>query len=164
MVTYQHNYLHRDISIGNVFAVMKERKVSQQKNAFKIHNVFRDVAGLTRPEDCASDNSEETQRRKAWDNLGIKLDYEEEWKNATGQDVTELTHLAERLENFVHTKIGDTPCAGFVADCDMAKDWNKLFENWTTYESRGEKSVSDCWFPQTKTTYSGTGHGTIHVV
>ena len=51
----------------------------------------------------------------------------------------------------------DAICQAFITDCDMAKDWRKLFNEWKKEKSSSqrERSASNTWFRPTR-------HLTLH--
>ena len=120
---YQKGFLHRDISIGNVLAFEEAEK----RNASKWNDEF--VASL-------GEVTTEMLREKL-----RKLGHQTRVDIANIADVNALEgELDVMLDKF---GIGQY-CEAFAVDCDLAKDWRKLFTAWgdENAPSQGERSVN----------------------
>ena len=123
MNVYQNGFLHRDISIGNVLAF----EDAEERNAFEWNDEFLASLGEVTTE----------MLREKLQKLG----------HQTGIDISEIPdtralikELGELLEKY---GIGGL-CEAFVIDCDLAKDWRKLFACWKNdkVSSQRERSAS----------------------
>ena len=123
MNVYQNGFLHRDISIGNVLAFEEAEK----RNPFKWNDEFVASLGEVTTEMLRG------KLRMLGDEARIDI--------VKIPDARALMkELGELLDKF---GIGGL-CEAFVIDCDLAKDWRKLFACWDEEKvsSQRERSVS----------------------
>lgn len=119
---YQHGFLHRDISIGNVLAFDN----AEERNPFELTDAFRSSLG------------------------GVTMQMLNDKLADLGLDQSDAVLIpdapswATRLEQLLETHNIRTTCAAFVIDGDMAKDWKGLFADWGKEKevSSRERSVS----------------------
>ena len=120
---YQNGYLHRDISIGNVLAFEQPEK----RNTFKWNDEF--VASLG---EVTTEMLHQKLRK-----LGYKVKLDVVRIPDAKALMKELSVLLDKFG------IGGS-CEAFVIDCDLAKDWRKLFACWKNdkVSSQRERSAS----------------------
>ena len=123
MNVYQNGFLHRDISIGNVLAFEE----AEERNAFEWNDEFLASLGEVTTE----------MFREKLQKLGHQTEIDISEIPDTRALIKELGELLEKYG------IGGL-CEAFVIDCDLAKDWRKLFACWDEKKvsSQRERSVS----------------------
>ena len=125
MDVYQNSFSHRDVSIGNALAF----ETPQKREVFKLHTEFTASLG-------------EVTTEMLHEKL-VKLG-----KTASVDIVRIPDAKASVIElEALLAKLGIDPdimCQAFVTDCDMAKDWRNLFNEWKKEKSSSqrERSVS----------------------
>ena len=108
MNVYQNGFLHRDISIGNVLALEEP----EERKPFEWNTDF--VASL------GEATTEMLQAKLRDANIIVPFDVR----------IPDAKALVKELDTLL-IKFGiSATCEAFIIDCDLAKDWRKLFGSW----------------------------------